>query len=198
MKYLLKQRLRYEKVQTAIFLYPNQFSRWIVREANKHDLILETEYKFRGKYRIINYYVILENDFKKLLQKYKKLILDRREKFYNRSYLDQLLLILNYIFKRNNRAKEVLKRSAKYKAYNDKDSFLRLALNIAKKISNPDFKYGWGEDPAAINYEYVYYFQLGSKQVSFHSDELYLGVPEFKDMWIGYKNERFPFKLHIK
>jgi hypothetical protein len=85
--------------------------------------------------------------------------------------------------------------SATQKAYGDKTQFLRLALDIAKKIKNNDFSFGWQEDPGAINFEYVYYFQFREKQVSFHSDQLYLGVPEFEGQWIGEINETFPFDL---
>jgi len=195
MKFLLKQHLNYKQIETIFFLYPNQFSSIIIKEANKKDLILEKNYTFRGKYRIIQSYLILENDFRRLLNQYKHKIKTKRTKFYGRSYLEQLILILRYMFNRNSRAKEVSKRWAKYKAYDDKQEFLKLALEIAAKIKNKDFSYGWQEDPGAINFEYVYYFQLGKKQVSFHSAELYLDAPEFHGKWIGYRNERFPMGL---
>jgi len=46
-----------------------------------------------------------------------------------------------------------------------------------------------------INFEFVYYFQIGNKQVSFHSNIEYSNCPEFKGNWIGHRNESFPFKL---
>lgn len=72
-----------------------------------------------------------------------------------------------------------------------------MALNIAKRIRNEHFIYGWQQDPSEEYYQYIYYFQYKDKQVSFHNDILYKKVPEFKGQWIGYKNESFPFNLRI-
>lgn len=193
MKFLLKQKLHYEKEQTIYYLYPNQFSRWIVKRANEYDLILEKEYEFEGKYKHITRYLILENDFKRLLRAYKRKILKKRSRFNSRPYLEQMILLLRYIFKRNNNAKEASSYSASQKAYNDKSKFLEIALEIAQKVKNPHFSYGWQEDPNESFHCYVYYFQLGTKQVSFHDAILYPSVPEFEGQWVGYRNESFPF-----
>lgn len=198
MKFLLKQQLHYEQEQTIIYFYPNRFSRTIVSEAKRRDLIFDINYCFKNNHKIVQSYEILENDFKRLLTSYKNKILEKRSKFFARPLLDQLILILKYMFTRNLRAKEVIKYSASRNAYDDKDVFLRIALNIAKNIDIDNFKYGWGEDPGTINFEYVYYFELGAKQVSFHSSVLYDDVPEFRGNWIGYRNQTFPFKVRAK
>lgn len=195
MKFLLKQKLHYKQENSLFYIYPNGFSKDFIKMAKKRDLIFEINYIWTGRYKRIISYEILENDFKRLLNIHKSNILEKRKKFYEKEALVQLIIILKYIFKRNQRAKEVMIRSAKYKAYDDKNEFLKLALNIAKTITNDNFSYGFQEDPGTINYEDVYYFQLGNKQISFHSDIYYLECPEFQGSWIGYRNETFPFKL---
>lgn len=195
MKFLLKQKLNYEKVGFVYYLFPNQFSINIVKQARKKDLIFDTNYEWNGKYHNVKSYLILENDFKLLRAIYKKRIIEKRNRFYQQACLIQLIQILKYIFQRNNRAKENYKYSAIQKAYNDKQEFLVLALEIAKKIKNKEFSYGWQEDPSQSYHQYIYYFQLGNKQVSFHSNKLILNCPEFQGAWIGYRNSSFPFKI---
>lgn len=195
MKFLLKQKLNYRKEQTIYYIYPNLFSSQIVREANKRGLILDVNKKWRGKYYNVDSYEILENDFKRLLTQYKKRIQEKRNRFYKKDPMIQLILILKYIFNRNIRAKEVSKYYASQKAYDDKKEFLELALNIAKNIKNNGFKYGFQEDPSQSYHNIIYYFQIGKKQVSFHSNKLHSDCPKFKEKWIGYRNEEFPFKL---
>ncbi|HEC38082.1 hypothetical protein LCGC14_1158710 [marine sediment metagenome] len=197
MKFLLKQKLNYKKAGFIYYFYPNQFSSQIIKQAKKKDLILDINYKWYGKYRIVDSYLILEKDFKRLRAEFKKKILEKRVRFYQQDYLIQLIKILKYIFQRNNRAKENRMYSSIQKAYNDKEAFLELALSIAKKVRRKDFLYGWKEDPQQSFHNYIYYFQFGKKQVSFHSDELVLECPEFQGEWIGYRNETFPFKLNV-
>jgi len=115
--------------------------------------------------------------------------------FYQKGLLVQLILILKYIFNRNIRAKEVQKYSARLNAYDDKTEFLGLALKIAKNIKNDNFTYGYQTDPGNSYHHYIYYFQLGKNQVSFHNSFLFSDCPKFKGQWIGYRNECFPFKL---
>ncbi len=195
MKFLLKQNLNYKKVGFIYYLFPNQFSSQIIRLAKKKDVILDIEYKWIGKYRNVESYLILENDFKRLRNIFKKRIIEKRNRFHQQAYLIQLIQILKYIFQRNNRAKVNFKYSAIQKAYNDKQEFLDLALDIARKIKKNEFSYGWQEDPKQSYHQYIYYFQLGKNQVSFHSSELILDIPEFQGNWIGYKNEMFPLKI---
>ncbi len=195
MKFLLKQKLNYKKEGFIYSFYPNQFSSQIIKQAKKKDLILDINYKWSGKYRIVDSYLILENNFKRLRADFKKKILEKRRRFYQQKDLIQLIEILKYIFQRNNRAKENRMFSSIQKAYYDKQIFLELALRVAKKIRRKDFLYGWNEDPRQLFHNYIYYFQFGKKQVSFHSDVLVLECPEFQGAWIGYRNESFPFKL---
>ncbi len=195
MKFLLKQKLKYKKIGFVYYLYPNQFSSQIIKQAKKKDAILDIEYKWNGKYRNVESYLILENDFKRLRAIFKKRITEKRNRFYQQACLIQLIQIVKYIFQRNNRAKENYKYSAIQKAYNDKQEFLDLALDIAKKIKIKEFSYGWQEDPTQSYHQYIYYFQLGNKQVSFHSSKLIIECPEFQGVWIGYRNETFPFKI---
>ncbi|MFX1499977.1 MAG: hypothetical protein ACFFDH_03330 [Promethearchaeota archaeon] len=199
MKFLLKQQLDFKKEQTVYYIYPNQFSSEFIKLARKRNLILDVnktiETSWDGNYSVVESYEILENDFKRLLKDFQDQINEKRKKFYNRPFLEQLILILKYIYNRNTRAKEVSKYSAHAKAYNDKQEFLELALHIAKKITNKGFSYGFQEDPATNFYPYIYYFQVNDKQVSFHNEVLYSDCPEFKGKWIGYKNRTFPFNL---
>ena len=136
MKFLLKQKLNYEKVGFIYHLFPNQFSSDIVKQAKKSSLILDINYKWNGKYCNVQSYLILENDFKRLKAIFKKRIIEKRNRFHQQAHLIQLIQILKYIFQRNNRAKENSKYSAIQKAYNDKQEFLDLALDIAKKMTN--------------------------------------------------------------
>lgn len=194
MKYLLKQQLHYEKEETLFHVYPNEYSSNFIRLANRQELILQVNKEWNGKYSTIQSYDILENDFKRVLRRHKARIIEKRNKFYGQSLLVQLILILKYIFNRNIRAKEVQNYSAKLNAYDDKTEFLRLALNIAKRIQNDHFSYGYQTDPANSYHHYIYYFQIGDKQVSFHNSFLYSNCPKFEGKWIGFRNERFPFK----
>jgi len=196
MRFLLKQKLRFKKENTLYYIFPNQYSSQFIRIAKKLDLIFDINERWENNRRIIESYEILENDFKKIYQIFRSKIEEKRKKFFNRPFLKQLILILRYIFNRNQRAKEVSSYSRTQKAYNDKQEFLDLALDIAKKIKYDDFSYGWQLDPNQSNYKYIYYFQYKDKQVSFHSNRLYPYCLEFKEQWIGYRNERFPFKLH--
>lgn len=143
MKFLLKQRLRFEKEKTIYYLFPNQFSRYIVKKANKKDLILDSKLTRNGKYKKVEYYEILENDFKRLFYAFKRRIEKKRSRFYARPFLEQLILVLRYLFKRNNDAKKVESWGASHRAYEDKSRFLRIALNIAKKIDLPKFEGEW-------------------------------------------------------
>lgn len=195
MKFLLKQNVSYKKEGTIYRVYPNEFSRYIIKEANKRELILETNKIWTGKYYQVNFYEILENDFKRLYNGYKRKIENKRKKFYSRPLLEQLFLILKYIFNRNNRAKEVDMRWARHNAYDDKQEFLIIALRIAANIRNDNFFYGFQEDPGTQKYNYIYYFQFGTKQVSFHSPTLYSNVPKFEGKWNGIRNQKFPFRL---
>lgn len=195
MRFLLKQRLEFKKKKTIFYLYPNEFSRYIVRKANEADLIFDTKYIWENGYRNVEHYEILENDFKFLFKKFKTRILRKREKFSARPPLEKLILILRYCFKRNNNAKSCDRWSATQKAYDDKSRFLRIALDIAKNIKLSGFSYGWQEDPSEPHFCYIYYFQFKDKQVSFHSPKLYQDVPQFKGRWIGYRNDSFPFDL---
>ena len=198
MNFLLKQKLNFKKEGFIYYFYPNQFSSQIVKQAKKKDLILDINYKWHGKYRIVESYLILENDFKRLLKAYKRSIIEKRTRFFQQVPLIQLIQILKHIFHRNIRAKKNKIYSAVLKAYDDKQEFLELALIIAEKIKNDDFNYGWQEDPDQQYHQYIYYFQLGKKQVSFHSDRLILKCPEFKGKWICYKNLSFPLKVPKK
>lgn len=76
----------------------------------------------------------------------------------------------------------------------DKNEFLELVLNIAAKVKNENFSFGFQWDPDELYYPIIYYFQFGDKQVSFHSNYEKEGVPKFQGQWIGYRNESFPFK----
>jgi len=206
MKYLLKQRLSYKREQTLFHVFPNEYSSNFIRLANKQELILQVNKKWDGKYSTVESYDILENDFYRLKRQYVRKIEEKREKFYRKGLLVQLILILKYIFNRNIRAKEVQKYSARLNAYDDKTEFLKLALDIAEKVKNEAFSYGYQTDPANSYHHYIYYFQLDNKQVSFHSERLFSDCPKFEGKWIGYRNETFPFKnpkgkvkkLHLK
>jgi hypothetical protein len=197
MKFLLPQKLNFKKDHTFFYIYPNHCSRQFIRIAKDLDLIFNITYTWSNGHQTIEKYEILENDFKFIFKCFRSKIEKKRKKFYSRPALEQLILLLKYIFKRNMKAKQVRKFSARQKAYEDKNQFLRLALNISKNIKNHHFSFGWQEDPGTINFEYVYYFQFKNKQVSFHSDKLYLDVPEFEGQWIGHPNETFPFDLRV-
>ena len=196
MRFLLKQKLRFKKENTLYYIFPNQYSSQFIRIAKKLDLIFDINERWENNRRIIESYEILENDFKKTYQIFRSKIEEKRKKFFNRPFLEQLILVLRYIFNRNQRAKEVSSYSRTQKAYNDKQEFLELALNIAKKIRDENFSYGWALDPSQEYYKYIYYFQYKDKQVSFHSKRLYSNYPKFKGQWIGYRDDDFPFKLH--
>lgn len=194
-KYLLKQRIRRKKEQSIIHIFPNQFSSGLIKLARKKDIVKNINQSWNGKYFTIKSYDISINDYNILISLYKKKIEQKRKQFYDQDPLIQLILILKYIFKRNNKAKDNKKYSAIQKAYQDKQEFLEIALEIAKNIKNSNFLYGWQKDLMELYHPYVYYFQIGTKQVSFHSDKLIANCPEFKGKWIGYRNKKFPFKI---
>ena len=97
MKFLLKQKLNYEKVGFIYYLYPNQFSRQIIHLAKKRDIILDINYKWNGKYRNVESYMILENDFKHLRAIFKKRVIEKRNRFQQQAHLRLELDVLYII-----------------------------------------------------------------------------------------------------
>jgi len=77
------------------------------------------------------------------------------------------------------------------------EELAKLTEKFAKQVRRKDFLYGWKEDPQQLFHNYIYYFQFGKKQVSFHSGKLILGCQEFQGEWIGHRNETFPFKINV-
>ncbi len=195
MKFLLKQKLRIKREEPFVYLYPNSCSASFVRIAKKLDLIFDTEQKKFKNHLQVERYTILENDYKQIFKLFRGKIEDQRSQFYARPFLEQLILILEYIFKRNHRAKEVRTYSASIKAYDDKQEFLRMALDIAKNITYRNFFYGYQQDLDQAIHKYIYYFQIDDKQVSFHSQIYYSDCPKFSGSWNGYINKSFPFNL---
>jgi len=152
--------------------------------------------KQEGKYYITKYYLFDKDEYFQLLSQYKGKINEKRDQFWNQDPIIQLIKLLKYIFERNNRAKEVEKYSASQNAYDDKNKFLEIALEIARDINYSFFSYGYGEDPWNDYHHYIYYFQIENLgQLSFHSEKLFNNVPEFPSKWIGKINEKFPFNL---
>jgi len=192
MKFLLPQKIKKRKVEDGkIRVLAGNAG--FIRHARQH--IIQENKAYRGKYLITESYDMLSDDYKKVLGEFKRMIEEKRKKFYTCSLLEQLILLLKYIFIRNKQAKLVEKYSAEVNAYNDKAQFLEMALNIAKNIETPNFQFGYQVDPDSTFHQIIYYFQIDEKQVSFHSEQLYPGVPEFNGAWIGHRNESFPFNL---
>jgi hypothetical protein len=195
MKYLLKQEIQYKINNWVVRIYPNQHSSILIRRANKKKAIINTHKIWKNGHYVVQYYEMLIFSFNKIMTKIKEELDEKRKKFYNKRELTQLMLILSYIFKRNKRAKDKIQRWAKIKAYSDKQQFLHIALKIAKGINSARLKYGWSEDWNIEHYPYVYLFQIGNKQVSFHSDYLDPDCPQADFEWDGIINTKFPFKI---
>lgn len=118
--------------------------------------------------------------------------------FLNKPSLRDLIVILKKIFTKNKKAKNCITYMGRLRAYGDKNLLLRKALNIAKYIDSPFFKYGYKIDESmdiGDPFKYIYYFEIIKYQVSFHCNIMFLGVPEFLGEWINEKNEYFPFDL---
>lgn len=195
MKFLLKQRIEKRKVIGAYLIYPGNAE--FIKLANKMNLVQDVKKHWDNDYFVVEYYIIFEKDFLKLSKLYKQKLEEKRNNFYSKHPLIQLQRLLKYIFERNSKAKQNKKYYNKIKAYSDKSQFLEMALDIAKTIENKHFSYGFQEDINSINFEYVYFFQIFDKQVSFHSDRLHGDIPDFEGKWNGIRNDKFPFTMNI-
>jgi len=123
------------------------------------------------------------------------------DKWISPELLCNLIKLLKIAFKKNNRAKEHKENGnyfAKIRCYDEKSRLLEKCLNLSKIINHPRFSFGFTRDDNVDSFDpfhYIYYFQIGKFQISFHSPYLYDGIPKFKKKWIGVKNESFPFDL---
>jgi len=209
MRYLLRQRFDIvikERVidfaplncrikERLIYLFPNEFSANLIKFANKGNYPFKKIYEKGEKYSSIAHYEFKEIIYNKLIVEYKEQIKAKRTSFEKKPLLYQLVLLLRYTFKRNKQAKKV-HYFAKQRAYEDKNIFLKKVLELASKINNPNFNYGWQFDPEKKNYPNIYYFQIGKLQVSFHHYKKYENCPDFEGTWIGYELEEYPIKLN--
>ncbi|MFX1453779.1 MAG: hypothetical protein ACFFDB_00255 [Promethearchaeota archaeon] len=194
MKFLLKQYLNFEVKGMITILRPNKFSSRFVRIAKKKGYIISEKKTWRNGYYIIDYYLFWTYHFKQCFREHKKYIIKKREKFYKKNDLSQLIQLLDYIFDRNKKAHMNKNPSAIQKAYKDKQQFLEIAIQFAKNIKVSYFSYGWTEDLECEYAPYIYYFQIKNLQVSFHSKKLIDNCPEFPYEWVGYRNLTYPFK----
>jgi len=197
LKFLLPQKIEKRKVIGAYLIYPGNAE--FIKLANKMSLIQDVKKHWDNinNYLIVEYYIIFEKDFLKLSKLYKQKLEEKRNNFYSQHPLIQLQQLLKYIFERNSKAKQNKKYYNKIKAYGDKSQFLEMALDIAKNIENKHFSYGFQEDINTINFEYIYFFQILDKQVSFHSDRLHRDIPDFEGKWNGIRNDKFPFTMNL-
>ena len=121
-----------------------------------------------------------------------------RKKWEQYPKIFQLIDILSKALNSNKGAKNVHTRGHKANCYMRKESFIEKAISLARQINLPFFSWGCQYDHKCINYEVVLYFQIGDKQVSFHTSEIY-EAPKFSGAWIGYDQFSFPFSItHAK
>jgi hypothetical protein len=194
-KYLLKQKIKRKfDDSNIVHVYPGNPR--FIKLANQLKIQYSKYKRLQGDYLITDFYIFNKNDYYWLLLIFKTQINEKRKQFWHQDLLIQLIKLLKYIFKRNNKAKEVEKYSASQNAYDDKNKFLEIALEIAKDINYSFFLYGYDEDPWNDYHHYIYYFEIKNLgQLSFHSSILFNNVPEFTGKWIGKINEKFPFNL---
>ena len=194
MKFLLKHRIRCEKKENLIKVFTGTYN--LINIANKNNIPKTVIEKFDGNHLITEGYIFTVNDFYWLKILYKEDLEKKRCEFFSTDPLLQVVRILKYIFKRNTDAKEVSKYYSSLNAYDDKTTFLKLALEISRKIKYSFFNYGFQEDPLNSYHKIIYYFEIESVgQVSFHSNILFPGTPEFSGEWIGTQNVKYPFDL---
>ena len=194
MKYLLKHRIKFEKKDGLVKITPGTYN--LIKVANNSNIPKTVIERFENNHLIIDGYIFTMNDFFWLKVFYKQDLVIKRSAFYLQDPLLQLIQIIKYIFKRNNDAKTVSKYHSSLNAYDDKTTFLKLALEISKKIKTPFFNYGYQEDPLNSYHKIIYFFEIEKVgQVSFHSNILFLEVPVFSGEWIGFQNIKFPFDL---
>jgi len=176
-----------------IQVYPGNSN--FIKLAKILNIPYKTTKKINGEHLVTEFYIFTIQDFKWLEVCFKTNIEKKRKEFYSQPDLIQLVKILKYIYKRNNDAKKVNKYFFSVYAYDDKSLFLKMALEIATKVVNPNFSYGVQKDPYNSYHHYIYYFQIGKDQISFHSEKRFENVPDFKGEWTGIINEYFPFNL---
>jgi hypothetical protein len=82
------------------------------------------------------------------------------------------------------------------KAYEDKSRFIQIVLEIALKIKYSFFTYGYKRDNGEEYAQFVYYFEIGKNQISFHCPTKFENCPRFKKDWNGIKNLKYPFNLN--
>jgi len=194
MKFLLKQTVRSHKKDGLVKVLPGVYN--FIRIANKNKIPNQPIERIENNHVITIGYIFTKEDFSWLKILYKDFLEKKRSEFYSMDPLLQVIRILRYIFKRNNDAKNVCYYSNSLNAYDDKTTFLKLALAISNKIKYPFFKHGYQEDPLNSYHNIIYYFEIENMgQVSFHNSYLFEDVPAFSGEWIGIKNETFPFDL---
>ena len=195
MKFLLKQKIKRKfDDSNIVYVYPGNSE--FIKLANRLEIQYSKSQRLQEKHLITDFYIFNKNDYYSLLLIFKAHINEKRTKFWDQDLLLQLIKLLKYIFERNTRAKEVERYSASQNAYDDKNTFLEIALEIARDINYPFFSYGYDEDPVNEYHHYIYYFEIENiGQVSFHSEKLFANVPEFPGQWIGKINEKFLFNL---
>lgn len=170
---------------------------YFTRLGNKLGLINGMRSLSLNDHSIVIYFISKEN-LKALIKTYKTRIKQRKDKLYGLPTIVQLVAFLKYIFIRNKRAKELF-GVFRVKAYEDKNLYLSIALDIAKEVSKTEiewFDYGVEEDEHEESiFKYIYYFEFKDIQISFHSDILYSNVPKFNKEWNGINNESFPIRI---
>jgi len=194
MKFLLKHHIKSEKEAGLVKVYPGTYN--LINIANNINIPKTVMEKFDGDHLITEGYIFTVNDFYWLKVLYKQDLEKKRSEFFSLDPLIQVIKILKYIFKRNTDAKTVSKYYSSLNAYDDKTKFLKLALEISKKIKYPFFTHGFQEDPLNSYHNIIYYFEIENiGQVSFHSNILFPDIPPFSGEWIGIRNLKFPFDL---
>ena len=194
MKFLLKHHIKFDKKDGLVKVYTGTYN--LINIANNINIPKTVIEKFDGNHLITEGYIFTVNDFYWLKLLYEQDLEHKRTEFFSLDPLIQVIKILKYIFKRNTDAKRVSKHHSSLNAYDDKTTFLKLALEISRTIKYPFFKHGFQEDPLNSYHDIIYYFEIKDiGQVSFHSNILFLEVPPYSGEWIGSRNIKYPFDL---
>jgi hypothetical protein len=116
------------------------------------------------------------------------------ESWYNQTDIIKLVELLRMTYHKNQLAHNT-RYFRKRTHYHKKNIFLVKIIELAKTIQVPFFQFGEQTDERAIGYEKVILFQFGSEQISFHSNDESLHVPQFKGSWNGIITQKFPLTL---
>ena len=193
MKFLIEKKTKSFRTLDGYFFFAG--NNFFTRVANRNDFVIDRfHFQNRLAYRVSN------ENFERLNKLYDKIINERKKAFYSNPYIIQALVLLKYVFIRDQRIESLKNVKSIKKANRDKKYFLKMAFKVLEKI---DIKHDWlkyGYSRGIDDNWNLYIIQIGNSYLIFNINSSLLdGVPLFD----GDSNpeevdppNKFPFKIN--